>query len=307
MFLDGIGQIRYAIPRCGRGDHHLRWRARDAAAGRRHHGAQLTCGTVRAGTIALVHGDDVRHLEQSRLDGLDLVPHVGHLDDHRRLRQARDLDLGLAGADGLDQDRVVSGRIQCGRRNPGRGGQAAELAARRHGAHEHVAVGGVLHHPDPVAEDGTTRIGGGRIHGQDSHAPAATTPFADERVDERRLPASRRPGDTDDVSARTRGEQPGQQLPDRWVPVLDPGQQAGEWATLSRRELIHHGSPAYIPDIRLGSWPSDVLAEVAGDLSDRGAGPEDLGDAGGLELRHVGVGNDPAGRHEHLVHAAFPK
>ena len=118
------------------------------------------------------------------------------------------------------------------------GRQAAELAARRHRAHEDVAVGRVIHHPDAVAEDRAARVRRRRVHGQDADPPAPRTPLADEPVDERRLAAPRGPGDADDVGAMSGREQLRKKLPGRWIAVLDPRQQPGQRPALAGRQRL---------------------------------------------------------------------
>ena len=53
------------------------------------------------------------------LDRLDLVAHLGRLEDDGRVGRGGDLDLGLAGPDGLEQDQVEARGIEDG----GRGGR----------------------------------------------------------------------------------------------------------------------------------------------------------------------------------------
>ena len=80
------------------------------------HRPELGRRPLGAGLVALVHDDEVGHLEQARLDRLDLVAHLGRLEDDRRVGGGRDLDLALAGPDRLDEDEVEPGRVEDGRR-----------------------------------------------------------------------------------------------------------------------------------------------------------------------------------------------
>ena len=74
--------------------------------GRRHeHRPQLGRRPLGARPVALVDDDEVGDLEQAGLDRLDLVAHLGRLEDDRRVGRRRDLDLALAGPDGLDAAR----------------------------------------------------------------------------------------------------------------------------------------------------------------------------------------------------------
>ncbi len=83
---------------------------------RDEHRAQLGGRPLRSGLVALVHDDQVRHLQQARLDRLDLVAHLGRLEDHGRVRGGGDLDFALAGADRLDEHEIEPGRIHQRRR-----------------------------------------------------------------------------------------------------------------------------------------------------------------------------------------------
>ena len=80
------------------------------------------------GLVALVDDDEVGDLEQAGLDRLDLVAHLGRLEDDRRVGRGRDLDLALAGPDGLDEDQVEAGGVE-----DGGGGASRSRPARRRG------------------------------------------------------------------------------------------------------------------------------------------------------------------------------
>src|SRR3989304_1785329 len=108
---------------------------------------------------ALVDDDEVGHLEEPRFDGLYLVPHLGRLHHDRRVGDGGHLDLGLAGAHGLDEAQREAHGVEDGRRGHGRRGQPSRVAARGHGADEDVAVAGVCLHAHAVTEDGAA--GGG--------------------------------------------------------------------------------------------------------------------------------------------------
>ena len=144
--------------------------------GRGQHRPELARGPLRARPIALVHDDDVGDLEQARLDRLDLVAHLGRLEDDGRVGRRGHLDLALAGPDGLDEDEVEAGGVDHGRGRARRRGEAAGVAAGRHRADEHVAVRGVRLHPDPIAEERAAGDRAGRVDGQTATArPAART------------------------------------------------------------------------------------------------------------------------------------
>ena len=63
-----------------------------------------------------------------------------------------DLDLSLSDADGLDDDHVAAGGVEHPQRLRHRARQAAQVAARRHGADEHAVVGGMILHAHAITE-----------------------------------------------------------------------------------------------------------------------------------------------------------
>ena len=79
---------------------------------------------------------------------------------------AGDLDLGLPDADGLDQHHVAAGGVEHPQRLRRRPGQPAEVAAGGHRADVDARVGGVLLHPDPVAEQRAAGERRGRVDGE---------------------------------------------------------------------------------------------------------------------------------------------
>ena len=147
-------------------------RARLAAPHGDEHRPELGRGPLRPGPVALVDDDDVGDLEEAGLDRLDLVAHLGRLEDDGRVGGRRDLDLALARADRLDEDEVEPARVEHRRGGPARRREPAGMAARGHRADEDVGVPGVGLHPDPVAEQ---RAAGDRARGIDRdhrHGPA---------------------------------------------------------------------------------------------------------------------------------------
>ena len=193
---------------------------------------------MRPGPVALVDHDDVGHLQQAGLDRLDLVAHLGRLDDDRRVGRGGHLDLALARADGLDQDRVEARGVEDSGRGRGRRRESAGVAARRHGADEDAVVGGVGLHPDAVAQDGAAGDRAGRIDRDDGHRPPGAAQLRDQRRHERALARAGRPGDADQLGAAgQRVEAPQRGLGDR-RPVLDRGQQPRQRAAIARQGRV---------------------------------------------------------------------
>ena len=90
---------------------------------------------------------------------------------------AGDLDLALPDADGLDEHHVAAGGVEHPQRLRRRPGQPAEVAAGGHRADVDARVGGVVLHPDPVAEQRAAGERRGRVDGE--HAdPLARRPRA---------------------------------------------------------------------------------------------------------------------------------
>ena len=99
-------------------------------------------------------------------------PRAGLHDDRDRVRRLGDVGLGLPDADGLDHDDVERGGQRL-RRRAGRGREPAEPLAGGHRADEHVAVGGVVLDPRPVAEQRAAGALRRRVDGEHGDAAAA--------------------------------------------------------------------------------------------------------------------------------------
>src|SRR6185436_18123355 len=126
---------------------HLRRRVRH-----REHRVQLRQEPVHAFAIGLVHHEDVRDLHDPRLEGLHFVAEAGHEHDQAHVHGPDDLDLALAYADRLHEHDVLPGGVEHGDGVGGGGGQAAQVAARRHRADEDAVVHGMGLHTDAVAQ-----------------------------------------------------------------------------------------------------------------------------------------------------------
>ena len=131
---------------------HSRFRAMARA---RAPASVLRSAIVRFASLPVAFADDmdVGDLEDAGLDRLDVVAEPGRRHDDGRVRSARDLDLVLADADGLDDDDVEARGVEDVDRVERAARQAAERAARRHAADEHAGIAAELAHADAVAED----------------------------------------------------------------------------------------------------------------------------------------------------------
>jgi hypothetical protein len=104
------------------------------------HLAELAHRPVRAVQVRLVDHEDVGHLEDAGLDGLDVVTHPGHCDQHRGVRHLGDVDLVLADAHGLHHHHVLAHRVHHPDAVARRPGESPERSARRQRANEDVRV-----------------------------------------------------------------------------------------------------------------------------------------------------------------------
>ena len=143
------------------------------------HPLQVADGRFHAAAIGLVDDEHIADLEQAGLARLDRVAPTRRDDDDRRVRGPCDGNLHLTDADGLDEDPRVAGGVEHAHRVRRRTREPAELAARRHRAHEHAVVGVVVLHADAVTED---RAAGERAGGIDrDHRHSLARASAGER------------------------------------------------------------------------------------------------------------------------------
>ncbi len=187
--------------RAGRHDRDRPSRAARQRQAEGEHVLQVGDGPVGVGPVALAHHVHVGDLENARLDRLDVVAQARRGDDHRRVSSARDLDLVLPHADGLDDDHLVARSVEHVDRLQRAAPEAAERTAGGHAAHEHAGIAGKLAHADPVAEDGASRERTRRVDRDDRDLAAGAANLRGELGDQRRLPAAGDAGDADDVRA----------------------------------------------------------------------------------------------------------
>ena len=129
------------------------------------HQLDLGAQAVRTGPVGLVHREDVGDLHQTRLERLDRVARFGHEDHEARIRRARDIQLALADADGLDEDAIGAERIEHVAHLARGGGETAQRAARRERPDVHARIERDVLHADAVAEQ---RAAGERRRGIDA-------------------------------------------------------------------------------------------------------------------------------------------
>lgn len=143
-------------------------------------GFEVASERFGAGQIAFVDDEEVGHLDEARLHGLDVVAESGREDEGGQVGEAHDVELGLADAHCLDDHRVAAKELHQAR---GRGGgcrQSAEASARGHGSDGDMLVTGVAHHAHAIAEDGAAREGRGGIDSDEANATGACAEVVDE-------------------------------------------------------------------------------------------------------------------------------
>ena len=159
------------------------------------------CTRGSTAEIALGDSDDVGNFDNSRLHELERVtgPRLD-AEDHR-IGGKRDVGFRLSDAHRLDQHDVVESAHQ---HHGGKGdlGKAAQLVARRHGAHEDAAILRICSKPRAIAQQraaGTFRRG---IDGDDRDGPANLATGREERTGERRFADTGRAGEADCLRRR---------------------------------------------------------------------------------------------------------
>ena len=191
------------------------------AVAQRHHPPQLAADLLGAVAVGLVDDVDVADLEDAGLGGLDAVAEAGRHQHDGGVGEPGDLDLALADADGLDDHHVAAGRVQHPQRLRRRPGQAAEVAPRGHRPDVDARVGGVVLHPDPVAEQGAAGERRGRVDREHADPLVGPAELGDQRTGGRGLPDARRAGDPDDLRVAGVRHQRGHHLAQLGRAVLD--------------------------------------------------------------------------------------
>ena len=149
--------------------------------------------------IALINDEQVADLEDTCLDGLNIIAHPRNQDDHRRVSCLDNIDFRLTDTDGLDDDDVLSKsihRLDDVRRLMGK---TTKTAARSHGADEYAFIKCQVIHADAVAQDGTACKRTRGIDGDDAYGHALLAIGAGDLIRHRRLAGTRRARDANDI------------------------------------------------------------------------------------------------------------
>ena len=172
------------------------------------------------------------------LQRLDRVAGARHQRQHDRVGVVDDVDLGLADADGLDQDVVFAGRVHHQRHLQGRLGEAAEGAARGHRADEDAGVEEVLGEADPVAEQGAAGEGAGGIDREHRDLAVGLAQLAGEGADQGALADPGRAGEADDAGLAGARVDLADQLPAGRVVGLDQGDRPRQGALVAGQQAL---------------------------------------------------------------------
>ena len=192
--------------------------------------ADLLLGNVCAGQVGLVDHVDIGDLEQSGLDRLDAVAEAGHRDREHAVGRRGDLDVGLSGADRLQDDAAEPVMIEHGTEVRDGGDDPAHFTPHRHAAEVDARAARRFAHAHPVAEHRAAREGTPRVGGDDGDLLAGPRPQHGEPAHEGGLTGTGRPGDAENRGPRRRAIGFGQDLRRLRRLVLDGAQPPGEAA-----------------------------------------------------------------------------
>src|ERR1019366_2048213 len=149
-FLDLLDQRFDSLPcGCDRTDHR---RQPTYICAEALHREDLGLHALCAVTVGFVDDEDVGDLHHSCFQALHLVAHAGDKDNNGYVGERRNLDFGLTGADGLDQDYLAACRLHHGAGVGGRYGETSCGSARCHAAEVDAFIGGEALHANAVAE-----------------------------------------------------------------------------------------------------------------------------------------------------------
>ena len=132
--------------------------------------AQAIKRRLCAGSIRLIHGNDVGHLKDPRLHRLHLVATFGPFNNEQHIGEPRNADLGLSGTNGLHKDQVKPCRLNQDRGRSGDMCKGATAAARRNGTRKATVIIGMLIDAHAITEQCTTALMGARINRKDRNA-----------------------------------------------------------------------------------------------------------------------------------------
>src|SRR3989442_798691 len=167
----------------------------------RQHLREVARRLVRSGPIGLVYDEDIRDLEDARLDRLDVVAEAWDGHEAHRIGDPDHVDLLLSDPHGLDDHDIRAKRVEKVHDANGGAREPARVPTARHRADENPLVEESLAHADAVAEDRTAAEGARRIDRDDGDARGTLAECGRETVHQGGFAAAGRTGDPHDLRA----------------------------------------------------------------------------------------------------------
>jgi hypothetical protein len=218
---------------------------RDAPAAlrrQRQDAADLADHRVGQRVVGLVDDDDVGDLHDPGLQRLDAVAGARDEDEDDRVGVVDDVDLGLADADGLEEDVVLAAGVHQQGGLERRLAQPAEGAAVGHRADEDARVEEVLGQADAVAEEGTVGERRGGVDREDADRALGGAAGPRQRGDQRGLAGAGRAGEAHEHRLAGVRIDLVDDLPALGVVVLHERDRAGQRALVAGQQPIGDGS-----------------------------------------------------------------
>src|SRR6266566_3602593 len=146
---------------------------------------------VRTGFVGFTDDEDIGNLENTGLDGLNVIAHAGSRHHHNGVGGTHDLNLCLTRAYRLDHDWIVSRGIHGSHDVTGCGRETSQIATAGHTANKDVGVAGQFHHANAITEDGAAGKRAGRVNGNYTNLAVAAPQFTYEMRDQGAFAGSR--------------------------------------------------------------------------------------------------------------------
>src|SRR6266566_1516210 len=146
---------------------------------------------VRTGFVGFTDDEDIGNLENTGLDGLNVIAHAGSRHHHNGVGGTHDLNLCLTRAYRLDHDWIVSRGIHGSHDVTGCGRETSQVATAGHTANKDVGVAGQFHHANAITEDGAAGKRAGRVNGNYTNLAVAAPQFTYEMRDQGAFAGSR--------------------------------------------------------------------------------------------------------------------
>src|SRR5581483_8511128 len=158
--------------------------------------------------------------------------------EHDGVGDREHADLALPRADGLDEDEILSCRVDHEQGLQSRLGESAEVPPGTHRADEDVRVEEVVGEPDPVAEQRALGERARRVDRDDADRRAFVAREADERRGEGRLADAGRSGQPDGVGVPRVRVDIGHDVVGERIAVLDDRDRARERASVAGAKRV---------------------------------------------------------------------